>query len=54
MAAVAVNPGSALWTRDKHLSSACSDVGVRLFGYSTTMDVAGFTELCDRLASSPV
>lgn len=31
LAAVAVTPGAALWTRDKRLKSACSDVGVRLF-----------------------
>lgn len=31
MAAVAVTPGSALWTRDKRLKSACADVEVALF-----------------------
>ena len=31
MAAVAVTPGSALWTRDKRLKSACTDTHVRLF-----------------------
>ena len=31
MAAVAVTPGSALWTRDKRLKSACADTHVRLF-----------------------
>lgn len=31
LAAVAVTPGAGLWTRDKRLKSACSDVGVRLF-----------------------
>ncbi len=31
MAAVAVTPGSTLWTRDKRLKSACSDARVRLF-----------------------
>lgn len=31
LAAVAVTPGAALWTRDKRLKSACSDLGVRLF-----------------------
>lgn len=30
MAAVAVTPGSALWTRDKRLQSACSDARVRV------------------------
>ena len=31
MAAVAIVPGSQLWTRDKRLTSACSDSGVALF-----------------------
>jgi len=31
MAAVAVTPGSALWTRDKRLKSACPEARVRLF-----------------------
>jgi hypothetical protein len=31
MAAAAVTPGSALWTRDKRLKSACADVEVALF-----------------------
>ena len=31
MAAVAVTPGSALWTRDKRLKSAFSEARVRLF-----------------------
>jgi hypothetical protein len=31
MAAAAVTPGSALWTRDKRLKSACSDIEVALF-----------------------
>lgn len=31
MGAVAVTPGSALWTRDKRLMSACSDIGIALF-----------------------
>ncbi|HPX37573.1 MAG TPA: type II toxin-antitoxin system VapC family toxin [Mycobacterium sp.] len=31
MAAVAVTPGSSLWTRDKRLISACSDLGISMF-----------------------
>lgn len=31
MAAVALVRGSSLWTRDKRLKSACSDIGVSLF-----------------------
>jgi len=32
MAAVTLVPGTTLWTRDKRLMSACTDVGVPLFG----------------------
>ncbi len=31
MAAVALVPGSQLWTRDKRLKSACSETGVPIF-----------------------
>jgi len=32
MAAVTLVPGTTLWTRDQRLMSACTEVGVPLFG----------------------
>ena len=32
MAAVALVPGSRLWTRDRRLRTVCSDIGVAVFG----------------------
>jgi len=49
MAAAAVTPGSALWTRDKRLKSACADVEVALFYWLRSQ--VGDQRPADRLAA---